>query len=69
MGVCGGRSVFVIEAIQSKYIAKMEQVQLLAVVEMCAWLSSPKVVGGREEEGERKRTDHLPCIRMTRDQF
>lgn len=32
----------------------MEQVQLLAVVEMCAWLSSPRVVGGREEEGRRE---------------
>lgn len=34
--------------------AKMERVQQLAVVEMCAWLSSPRVAGGKEEEGERK---------------
>lgn len=47
--------------------AKMEQVQLLVVVEMCAWLSSPRVARGKEEEGERNRRDHLTYIRMRKD--
>lgn len=50
------RSTFVSEAPRANTLlnAKMK-VELLVVVEMCTWLSSPRVTGGEDEEGDWNR--------------